>query len=238
MADGEHYNRRLQFGSVKQPVRAGPLIQAPVNQLAMFTDYVDPSERSVACPNQDVVYGMGALALDMSPVVVQVPDFGESILGLSDRRLAHRQLRATRQDVRYDARASICWWAPTGKPRRPRASRASSVVRPAPAWSCRVSFRTTRRRTSGRSRGHCRDHDVSAVAIRRHDEDHRVVQAAEGAGTGRRRGGNTWVSPEKFVVELAAVLADAPPLPGEESRYAQVLAVLAAVKAMRSSSWR
>ena len=35
-----------------------------------------------------------------------------------------------------------------------------------------------------------------------------------------------WVVPEKFFDELAAILADAPPLPGEEARYAQVLAVL------------
>ena len=33
-----------------------------------------------------------------------------------------------------------------------------------------------------------------------------------------------WVVPEKFVDELGAVLADAPPLPGEEARYAQVRA--------------
>jgi hypothetical protein len=39
-----------------------------------------------------------------------------------------------------------------------------------------------------------------------------------------------WVLPEKFVDELGLVLADAPPLPGEEARYAQVLAVLAASK--------
>jgi len=39
-----------------------------------------------------------------------------------------------------------------------------------------------------------------------------------------------WVIPEKFVDELPAVLADAPPLPGEEARYAQVLAVLAVAK--------
>ena len=30
-----------------------------------------------------------------------------------------------------------------------------------------------------------------------------------------------WVFPEKFVDELPLVLADAPPLPGEEARYAQ-----------------
>jgi hypothetical protein len=39
-----------------------------------------------------------------------------------------------------------------------------------------------------------------------------------------------WVFPEKFVDQLPAVLADAPPLPGEEARYAQVLAVLEAAK--------
>ena len=44
--------------------------------MAMLTDYIDLAERAVACPNQDVVYGGGPLALDVSPVVVQVPDFG------------------------------------------------------------------------------------------------------------------------------------------------------------------
>jgi hypothetical protein len=39
-----------------------------------------------------------------------------------------------------------------------------------------------------------------------------------------------WVFPEKFVNQLSLALADAPPLPGEEARYAQVLAVLAAAK--------
>ena len=70
------YNRRLHFAQVKEIMRQGPLMEAPANRLAMLTDYVEPQERSVACPNQDVVYGIGALALDVSPVVVQVPDFG------------------------------------------------------------------------------------------------------------------------------------------------------------------
>ncbi|HEY6353124.1 MAG TPA: DUF1254 domain-containing protein [Burkholderiaceae bacterium] len=37
-----------------------------------------------------------------------------------------------------------------------------------------------------------------------------------------------WVPPQNFVDTLPAMLADAPPLPGEEARYAQVLAVLEA----------
>ncbi len=39
-----------------------------------------------------------------------------------------------------------------------------------------------------------------------------------------------WVPPEFFVDTLPAVLADAPALPGEEARYAQVLAVLEAAR--------
>jgi len=39
-----------------------------------------------------------------------------------------------------------------------------------------------------------------------------------------------WVFPDKFVDQLPLVLADAPPLPGEEARYAQVLAVIEAAK--------
>ena len=70
------YNRRLAFSQVKEAAIIGPLIQAPLNQNGMLTDYVAPEERSVACPNQDVVYGIGSVALDVSPVVVQVPDFG------------------------------------------------------------------------------------------------------------------------------------------------------------------
>src|SRR5262249_1152318 len=71
------YNRRLVMAQLKEAARLGPLVMAPPNRNAMFTDYVEPAERAVACPNQDVVYGLAVLALDVSPVVVQVPEFGE-----------------------------------------------------------------------------------------------------------------------------------------------------------------
>lgn len=71
------YNKRLGFSKAPEPgLLGGVLPFAPVNRMAMLTDYIDPAERAVACPNQDVVYGGGLLALDVSPVVVQVPDFG------------------------------------------------------------------------------------------------------------------------------------------------------------------
>ena len=83
------YNRRLVFAERTDPVKIEPLIQAPVNQIAMLTDYVDPEERNVACPNQDVVYGIDLLELDLSPVVVQVPGLRRSNLGLSSCGYSH-----------------------------------------------------------------------------------------------------------------------------------------------------
>ena len=71
------YNRRLMMGQVKEAVRAGPLVFVPLSRNVMFADYVDPAERAVACPNQDVVYGLASIALDLSPVIVQVPDLGD-----------------------------------------------------------------------------------------------------------------------------------------------------------------
>ena len=71
------YNRRLAFKDTPEPMLSGPRPIAPLNKFGMLTDYIEPEERLVACPNQDVVYGAGSLALDLSPVVVQVPDFGD-----------------------------------------------------------------------------------------------------------------------------------------------------------------
>jgi len=72
------YNKRLAFAQIPEPgLMNGALPTAPLNHLCMLTDYILPTERWVACPNQDVVYGGGGIALDISPVVFQVPDFGK-----------------------------------------------------------------------------------------------------------------------------------------------------------------
>ena len=70
-------NRRVAAEKMTEIVLSGALPAAPPNRLGMLTDYVAPDERVATCPNQDVVYGGGSLALDLSPVVIQVPDFGD-----------------------------------------------------------------------------------------------------------------------------------------------------------------
>lgn len=83
------YNKRRAAEANKELAYAGPVPAAPINRLAMLTDYVAPDERIVACPNQDVAYGAGALALERTPVVIQVPDFGDRFW-VSGRRCENR----------------------------------------------------------------------------------------------------------------------------------------------------
>src|SRR5271155_3669948 len=72
------HNRKLILSQLPEPGLMGGIVPvAPINQLSMLRDYIDPGERLVACPNQDVVYGFGLFTLDQEPVVVQVPDFGD-----------------------------------------------------------------------------------------------------------------------------------------------------------------
>jgi hypothetical protein len=72
------YNQRTELTKVPEPIllnNALPL--SPMNQVAMLTGYINPAERYIADPNQDVVYGLGYLSLEKEPVVIQVPDFGD-----------------------------------------------------------------------------------------------------------------------------------------------------------------
>jgi hypothetical protein len=224
------FNRRLHFSTVTELAYVGPLIEAPVNQFTMMTDYVFPEERAVACPNQDVVYGIGALALDESPVVVQVPDFG-------DRFWVYQAV-----DLRTDSFVELgAMYATT----------PGFYLLVGPEWDDEVPAGVTRVFRCPSSTGLVgprifmddTDEDRAAIqevlhAVRmypldQYDGEMKLIDwttlpklPAPPQGEDETR----WVFPEKFVDELPRVLADAPPLPGEEARYAQVLAVLDAAQ--------
>jgi hypothetical protein len=192
----------------------------------MLTDYIDPSERLVACPNQDVVYGAGSIALDLSPVVVQVPDFG-------DRFWVYQIV-----DLRTDSFIEL------GKM---YATTPGFYLLVGPSWEGEVPAGITRVFRSTTNTG------FAAPRVFQDDttEDNRSIQSvlrqimmyplSEYDGTMKSTDWSKipnvpsqstgdeetkWVVPDRFFDELPAVLADAPPLPGEEARYAQVFGVL------------
>ncbi|GAA2230844.1 DUF1254 domain-containing protein [Herbiconiux moechotypicola] len=72
------HNRQSVMRAVPHPGLMGGIVPvAPLGSLCMLHDYVEPQERLVACPNQDVAYGFGMVAAEAGPSVIQVPDFGE-----------------------------------------------------------------------------------------------------------------------------------------------------------------
>src|SRR5262247_4560954 len=222
------YNRRLTYETVSEVVMAGPVPAAPLNHLGMLTDYIVPEERIVACPNQDVVYGVGALALDKSPVVIQVPDFG-------DRFWVYQIV-----DLRTDSFADL------GKM---YGSTPGFYLLVGPNWKGEVPKGITKVFRASTNTGYV----IPRVFQDDSPEDNKIVrgvtqqvmmypladfdgkmksrdwsQLPKTASTSSGNEEVKWVVPEKFLDVLPLALADAPPLPGEEARYAEVQAVLAA----------
>src|SRR5262247_527298 len=224
------YNRRLVMAQVKEAVRAGPLVFAPLNRNAMFTDYVDPEERAVACPNQDVVYGLASIALVLSPVVVQVPDFGS--------RFWVYQI----VDLRSDSFVQL------GKM---YGTTSGFYLLVGPNWQGEVPKGITKVFRSPTNTGFCAPRifqddtpeDKKAIQsvlpyvlfypLAEYDGKMKTIDWANLPKAPAQASGDEeskWVFPDKFVDQLPTVLADAPPLPGEEARYAQVLVVVAAAQ--------
>jgi hypothetical protein len=224
------YNRRLFFATVKKMTYSGSLPQAPLNTFAMLTDYIAPEQRHVACPNQDVVYGAGFAALDISPVVVQVPDFGDRfwVYQIVDQRTeGFAQLgKMYGATPGFYLLAGPDWQGevPKGITKVFRCSTNTAFVGP------RV-FQDDTPEDKKAIQGVLQQ--VLMYPLSEYDgklksiDWHKLPKVEADVGGPRE---TQWVFPEKFFDELAAVLASAPPLPGEEARYAQVLAVLEAVK--------
>ncbi|RUM23340.1 DUF1254 domain-containing protein [Rhizobium vallis] len=224
------YNRRLAFSQMKEQRYTGPLLEAPLNRLTMLTDYVDPEERNVACPNQDVVYGLGMVALDVSPVVIQVPDFGDrfwvyQIVDLrTDSFVKLGKMHGTTPGFYLLAGPNWNDEVPKGITEVFRASSNTGLVAPRIFQDDTTEDkRAIQRVLTGIVMYPLGEYDGQMKSI-----DWSKLPKVPGGPLGEEE--TRWVFPEKFFDELPAVLADAPPLPGEEARYAQVVAVLAAAK--------
>ncbi|MFM0740394.1 DUF1254 domain-containing protein [Paraburkholderia xenovorans] len=225
------YGRLLAMKQVPQPGLNGGIVPvAPPNHLSMLRDYIQPQERFVACPNQDVVYGSAILDLNQTPVVVQVPDFGK-------RFWVYQAV-----DLRTDGFASL------GKM---YGTRPGFYLLAGPDWHGQVpkGIRQVFRSPTGVGSF------IPRVFMDDTPEDRAAVQSviakiglyplAEYDGQVKETdwsklpsfgsaGDNAeeirWVDPKRFWDELPTVLDAAPPQRGEEALYAQARAVLAAAR--------
>nr|WP_246328900.1 DUF1214 domain-containing protein [Brevundimonas lenta] len=197
----------------------------------MLTDYVTPDQRLVCCPNQDVVYGAGSLALDLTPAVVQVPDFG-------DRFWVYQMV-----DLRTDGFVQL------GKM---YGTTPGFYLVVGPDWAGEIPkgitdvFRSPTNTGFAAPRIFQDDTAEDRAAIQpllnqvmvyplnqfdgtmktRDWKGIKTVPGEEGGASEKR-----FVFPETFFDLLPSILDDAPPLPGEEARYALLRGLIAAIKA-------
>jgi hypothetical protein len=195
----------------------------------MLTDYVAPDERLVACPNQDVVYGAGALALDLSPVVVQVPDFGDRfwVYQAVDLRTDH----FVQLGKMYGTTPGF--YLLVGPNWKGEVPKGITTVFRSPTNTGFIGPRIFQNDTPEDKKAiqtvlrqvlmyPLAEYDGTMKSI-----DWSKIPKVPPTSTGEEE--TKWVVPEKFFDELPAVLDDAPPLPGEEARYAQIRPVLEAM---------
>jgi len=223
------HNRRATITQAPQPsLMHGVIPVAPMNRLSMLTGYIKPTESFIACPNQDVAYGLGYFALDKSPAVLQVPDFG-------DRFWVYAM---------YDGRTDQF-----GKVGKPYGTKPGFYLLVGPNWKG-----TPPKGIAGVIRSNTEFANiVPRIFMDDTDEDRAAIQPLisqvvayplaefDGkmktvdysklptlGGAADTSGGETqWVVPEKFFDQLGKVLDQVPPLPGEEALYAQFRQLLA-----------
>lgn len=195
---------------------------APRGRIAMLHDYIAADERFVACPNQDVVYGLGFFDLDAQPVVVQVPDFG-------DRFWVY---------AAYDQRTDQF-----GHLGKPYGTSPGFYLLTGPNWHGKVPDGIADVIRSATSIANL----VPRVFMNDTQEDRKAIQGVINQVVvyplsefdGRMKvvdwsklpsipnpapeesGETRWVVPEKFFDDLRTVLDQVSPLPGEEAMYAQ-----------------
>lgn len=223
------HNRRILLTKTPEPGLMGGIVPvAPPNSLCMLRDYIEPQERLVACPNQDVVYGFGILSLEKEPVVIQVPDFGD--------RFWVYQICDQRTDgfgslgKMYGSKAGFYLLAgPNWKGKTPRgigkvfrSSTDLGVVIP----RVFVNDDAADKQAAQPLISQILMYPLSQFDGKTKTKDWGKVPHFPNDSTGEEE--TKWVVPEKFFGELAAVLDEVPPLPGEEAIYANIRSVLAA----------
>jgi hypothetical protein len=221
------HNRRAAFKDLPEPGLMGGIVPvAPSNQLAMLRDYIEPQERLVACPNQDVVYGFGILSLEGEPVVIQVPDFKGRfwVYQVGDQRTdGFANLGAM-----YGSKPGFYLVVgPNWKGSQPKG--IVKVFRSPTNLGYVIPRVFVSDDAVDKQAAQTMINQILAYPLSRYDgrmktKDWAQVPKYPSASPGEEE--TKWVVPEKFFDQLPQVLNELPPLRGEEAMYANLRAVL------------
>ncbi|MEN4451669.1 DUF1254 domain-containing protein [Mycobacterium sp. SM3041] len=226
-------NRHDKITAAPQPGLLGGILPvAPQGRLAMLSNYIEPSETFVTCPNQDVVYGLAYMSLDEQPVIVQVPDFGDRfwVYALSDARTD----QFGELGKPYSTKPGFYLLAgPNWKGDKPNGVEA--VIRSSTALAIGLPRIFMDDTPEDRAAIQSVINQVNIYPLSEFDGKMKTVDWAKlptipappsDAGAGETK----WVVPEKFFDQFPQVLDTVPPLPGEEALYAQFRSLMDAAK--------
>lgn len=216
-------NRKDLFSKAPYPgLINGVVPVAPRGQVGMLSDYVDPAEDFVTCPNQDVVYGLGFFSLDEEPVVAQVPDFGDRfwVYALYDART--NQFGHLGKPY-HSRRGFYLLVGPNWKGRKPAG--ITEIIRCPTALANAIPRVFQNDTPEDKQAVQAVINQVMFYPLTQYDGRMKttdwskapVIKGPASSGGGERQ----WVVPEKFFDEFEKVLDTVPPLPGEEALYAQ-----------------
>ncbi len=220
-------NRRAKLSQMPEPGRFGGVLPAsPTGQIGMLFDYIDPGQNFIACPNQDVVYGLGFQSLNETPVVIQVPEISDRfyVVAIYDQRTD----QIGEIGSQYNSKPGFYLlvgskWdgvTPQGIVEVIQSSTDLAIVIP------RLFMDDTE---EDRAAIQPIINQVMVYPLTEYTGEMKTKnwKDAPAVDAGDTSGGETkWVVPEKFLDQLPDVLNNVPPLPGEESMYGQFKALL------------
>lgn len=220
-------NRALAVANLPEPGRVGDVIpMSPPGQVSMLTDYINEKERFVTCPNQDTVYGAGFQRLDTTPVVIQVPDFGNRffVYQIADARTeSFGQI-----GKQYGTKPGF--YLLVGPNWNGTVPKGITGVLHSPT-DLAVIFPRVFQDDTPEDKAAVQSllsqvvvYPLSQFEGKMKTKDWKSTPAFPApASTG---GETKWVIPEKFFDEFSQVLNEVPPLPGEEALYSTFQSVL------------
>jgi hypothetical protein len=220
------YARRLAMEKVPAPGLSGGIIPvAPVGHLSMLTNYIEPQENFVACPNQDVVYGAGFAALDKEPVVFQVPDFGDRfwVYALYDGRTDEFAQLGKQYGTKPGFYLIV---GPNWQGKAPAGINA--VIRS----STNLTFAIPRifKEDSAQDTQALLPYlnKVMFYPLSQYDGKIKTTDWSKSPSYPAAKSNGSevaWVDPGEFYEQLSAVMKQTPPLPGEEALYQTINSV-------------
>jgi hypothetical protein len=220
-------NRRAAFAKAPERILLGGAIpMAPVGYNTMLNDYVKPDEDFVVCPNQDVVYGGGFTALDKEPTVFQVPDFGNRfwVYPMYDTRTDE----IAKVGKQYGTKPGF--YMIVGRNWKGKVPSGITAVVYSPTDLVfavpRIQLDDT---AEDRKAIQTPLSQVMFYPLSQYDGKMKSIDWSKIPSVPVPAGPpNKWVNPETYFDDLPVVMAQVPPLPGEEALYGSIQSVFKA----------